>query len=87
MTGPGEDYEARQLALIREQRLIVDALRAAGYQIDFLFAPPPGPVPEAVRAILSDCLVRPISLESRLMICDLMERLPGASTGIQDRRA
>ena len=70
---PGEDHEARQLALIREQRPIVAALRLTGYQIEFLFSPPRGDMPAAARALLEDFLDTPLSLETKLMISDLLE--------------
>jgi hypothetical protein len=77
---PGEDHEARQLALIREQRPIVIALRSAGYQIDFLFSPPPGEMSEAARALLEEFLDTPLSLETKLMISDLLEATGGEAT-------
>lgn len=70
---PGEDHEARQLELIREQRPIVAALRSAGYEIEFLFAPPRGEMPAAARHLLAQFLDTPLSLETKLIISDLLE--------------
>jgi hypothetical protein len=70
---PGEDHEARQLELIREQRPIVAALRSVGYEIEFLFAPPRSEVPEAARHLLEQFLDTPLSLETKLIISDLLE--------------
>ena len=70
---PGDDHEARQLALIREQRPIVAALRLTGYQIDFLFSPPRAEMPATARALLEDFLDTPLSLETKLIISDLLE--------------
>ncbi|MDF3022046.1 MAG: hypothetical protein K0Q92_3349 [Steroidobacteraceae bacterium] len=77
---PGEDHEARQLALIREQRPIVAALRSMGYPIDFLFSPPAGPLSDAARALLEEFLDTPLSLETKLMISDLIEATGGSVT-------
>ena len=77
---PGGDHEARQLALIREQRPIVAALRSMGYQIDFLFSPPAGPLSDAARALLEEFLDTPLSLETKLMISDLIEATGGSVT-------
>lgn len=74
---PGEDHEARQLALIREQRPIVAALRSVGYPIEFLFSPPPGQMSEAARALLEEFLDTPLSLETKLIISDLIEAAGG----------
>ncbi len=76
---PGEDHDARQLALIREQRPIVAALRAVGYEIDFLFSPPPGELSERARELLRQFLDTPLSIETKLMISDLLESSGGAT--------
>lgn len=77
---PGEDHEARQLALLREQKPIVAALRSVGYPIDFLFSPPPGPMSETARALLEEFLDTPLSLETKLIISDLIEAAGGEAT-------
>lgn len=74
---PGEDHEARQLALIREQRPIVAALRSLGYPIEFLFSPPPVEMSAAAREMLEEFLDTPLSLETKLMISDLIEAAGG----------
>lgn len=74
---PGDDHEARQLALIREQRPIVAALRSVGYPIDFLFSPPAGEMSKAARELLEEFLDTPLSLETKLMISDLLEAAGG----------
>jgi hypothetical protein len=87
---PGEDHEARQLALIREQRPIVGALRSAGYPIEFLFSPPPDvPMPERARELLEQFLHTPLTLDTKLMISDLLEAAGGptrAGYGARSRR-
>ena len=80
----GDDPEARQLALIREQKPIVAALRAVGYQIDFLFSPPPGAVPAAACEMLAQFLETPLSLETKLMISDLMDRAENPARAERD---
>ena len=71
---PSGDYEARQLALIREQKPIVEALRKSGYDIDFLFSPKNLMLSEAARALLAEFLQRAFSLDTKLMISDLLEQ-------------
>lgn len=71
---PGEDHEERQLALIREQKPIVAALRSAGYPIDFLFSPPPDiELNVRARELLEQFLHTPLSLDTKLLISDLLE--------------
>ena len=71
---PSDDYEARQLALIREQKPIVEALRKSGYEIDFLFAPKTFSIPDAARSLLEGFLQHPFSLDTKLMISDLLQQ-------------
>ena len=76
---PGEDHEARQLELIREQRPIVAALRSVGYPIEFLFSPPPGELNAAALTLLEEFLDTPLSLETKLIISDLIDAAGGAT--------
>jgi hypothetical protein len=84
---PTEDHEERQLALIREQRPIVAALRAMGYPIDFLFSPPRAEMPAPARALLKEFLDTPLSLETKLIISELLEAQDEATGARYDGRA
>ena len=82
---PSEDHEARQLALIREQKPIVAALRSLGYPIDFLFSPPAEPLSPAARSLLEEFLHTPLSLDTKLLISDLLEAATHAGYGGRSR--
>jgi hypothetical protein len=84
---PGDDHEARQLALIREQRPIVAALRSVGYHVEFLFSPPPGQIPPEACAMLEQFLDTPLSLETKLIIADLLESAGGSTRAGYDAPA
>jgi hypothetical protein len=59
----------------------VAALRSVGYHVEFLFSPPPGPVPPEACAMLEQFLDTPLSLETKLIIADLLEAADGATRG------